>query len=62
METRMRFVDVIKTIESTVKENNLDWEADGRRYNKHKINFYSNVTGALVAIYNSRTGTIEIVK
>lgn len=62
METRMRFVDVIKTIESAVKENNLDWETDGRRYNKHKINFYSKVTGALVAIYNSRTGSIDIVK
>lgn len=62
METRMRFVEVIETIESAVKENNLYWEADGRRYNKHKINFYSNVTGALVAIYNSRTGSIEIVR
>lgn len=62
METRMRFVDVIKAVESAVKESDLDWEADGRRYNKHKINFYSNVTGALVAIYNSRTGSIEIIR
>lgn len=62
METRMRFTDVIETVEFAVKENNLDWEADGRRYNKHKINFYSNITGSLVAIYNSRTGSIEIVK
>ena len=62
MEIRMRFVDVIKTVESAVKESDLDWEADGIRYNKHKINFYSNITGALVAIYNSRTGSIEIIR
>ncbi len=62
METRIRFADVIKTIEFAVKESNLGWEADRRRYNTHKINFYSETTGGLVAVYNSRTGAIDIVK
>ena len=62
METRIRFSDVVKTIELVVKESNLGWEADRRRYNTHKINFYSEITGELVAIYNSRTGAIDIVK
>ena len=62
METRIRFADVIKTIELAVKESNLGWEADRRKCNGHKINFYSEITGELVAIYNSRTGAIDIIK
>lgn len=58
----MKFTDVVKMVKDSVKEDNLSWEADRRRYNTHKINFYSEVTGALVAVYNRRTGAIEVIK